>query len=38
VPRFVEFRSQPLPKSNIGKVLRRQLREPVEPVPQEQAA
>jgi long-chain acyl-CoA synthetase len=38
VPRFVEFRSEPLPKSNIGKVLRRQLREATEPVPQKQAA
>jgi len=28
-PRIVEFRSEPLPKSNIGKILRRQLREPV---------
>jgi long-chain acyl-CoA synthetase len=28
VPRHVEFREQPLPKSNIGKVLRRLLREP----------
>ncbi|MDD5325555.1 MAG: AMP-binding protein, partial [Polaromonas sp.] len=26
VPRIVEFRSEPLPKSNIGKILRRQLR------------
>ena len=26
MPRFVEFRSEPLPKSNIGKILRRQLR------------
>ncbi|MBX3620103.1 MAG: AMP-binding protein [Rhizobacter sp.] len=26
VPRFVEFRSEPLPKSNIGKTLRRELR------------
>jgi len=38
VPRFVEFRTEPLPKSNIGKVLRRQLREATEPVPQKQAA
>jgi len=28
VPKIVEFRSEPLPKSNIGKILRRQLREP----------
>jgi len=27
VPKFVEFRSQPLPKSNLGKILRRKLRE-----------
>ncbi len=27
VPRIVEFRSEPLPKTNIGKVLRRELRE-----------
>jgi len=26
VPRFVEFRTEPLPKSNIGKILRRELR------------
>ena len=28
VPRSVEFRSDPLPKSNIGKILRRELRKP----------
>lgn len=27
VPRIVEFRSEPLPKTNIGKILRRELRE-----------
>jgi long-chain acyl-CoA synthetase len=27
VPRIVEFRSEPLPKSNIGKILRRKLRD-----------
>ena len=27
MPRFVEFRSEPLPKTNIGKVLRRELRD-----------
>jgi long-chain acyl-CoA synthetase len=27
VPKLVEFRTEPLPKSNIGKILRRQLRE-----------
>jgi long-chain acyl-CoA synthetase len=27
VPRFVEFRTEPLPKSSIGKILRRQLRD-----------
>ena len=29
VPKVIEFRDEPLPKSNIGKILRRQLREPV---------
>ncbi len=29
IPRLVEFRSEPLPKSNIGKILRRELRDPV---------
>ena len=28
VPKFIEFRTEPLPKSNIGKILRRQLRGP----------
>jgi long-chain acyl-CoA synthetase len=28
VPKVVEFRSEPLPKTNIGKILRRALREP----------
>ena len=32
VPKIVEFRSEPLPKSNVGKVLRRQLRETSAPV------
>ena len=27
IPRIVEFRSEPLPKSNIGKILRRELRD-----------
>lgn len=27
VPKFFEFRSTELPKSNVGKILRRQLRE-----------
>ncbi len=27
VPKIIEFRTEPLPKSNIGKILRRQLRE-----------
>ena len=30
-PRFIEFRDEPLPKTNLGKVLRRALREPVPP-------
>jgi len=29
IPRTVEFRTEPLPKSNVGKILRRLLREPV---------
>jgi long-chain acyl-CoA synthetase len=29
VPKIVEFRSEPLPKTNLGKILRRQLREAV---------
>ena len=29
VPKIIEFREEPLPKSNIGKILRRQLREPM---------
>ncbi|HEU0202956.1 MAG TPA: AMP-binding protein [Burkholderiaceae bacterium] len=29
VPKVIEFRTEPLPKSNIGKILRRLLREPV---------
>jgi long-chain acyl-CoA synthetase len=32
VPKIVEFRSEPLPKSNLGKILRRQLRETPAPV------
>jgi long-chain acyl-CoA synthetase len=28
VPRLVEFRTEPLPKTNIGKILRRELRSP----------
>jgi long-chain acyl-CoA synthetase len=27
IPRFVEFRAEPLPKTNVGKILRRALRE-----------
>jgi long-chain acyl-CoA synthetase len=27
MPRIVEFRSEPLPKTNIGKILRRELRD-----------
>jgi long-chain acyl-CoA synthetase len=29
VPKIIEFRVEPLPKSNVGKILRRLLREPV---------
>ena len=36
MPRIVEFRREPLPKSNLGKILRRQLREA--PVPAVEAA
>ena len=32
VPRIVEFRTEPLPKSNIGKILRRELRGPPVPI------
>jgi len=28
VPKLIEIRDEPLPKSNIGKILRRELREP----------
>jgi long-chain acyl-CoA synthetase len=28
VPKWVEFRTEPLPKTNIGKILRRELRAP----------
>jgi len=28
IPRIVEFRAEPLPKTNIGKILRRELRDP----------
>jgi long-chain acyl-CoA synthetase len=31
MPRVVEFRTVPLPKSNIGKILRRELRDSVPP-------
>ncbi len=33
MPRIVEFRSEPLPKTNIGKILRRELRKSSAPVP-----
>ena len=33
IPRIVEFRSEPLPKTNIGKVLRRELRAPADAAP-----
>lgn len=32
-PRYIEFRDEPLPKTNLGKVLRRSLREPNAPQP-----
>ena len=28
MPRVVEFRADPLPKTNVGKILRRELRDP----------
>jgi long-chain acyl-CoA synthetase len=37
VPKFIEFRTEPLPKTNIGKILRRMLREPA-PAQAEQKA
>ena len=33
VPKLIEFRNEPLPKSNLGKILRRELRAPAEPAP-----
>ena len=33
MPRIVEFRSEPLPKTNIGKILRRELRNSSGPAP-----
>ena len=38
IPRIVEFRSDPLPKSNIGKILRRELRDKVPVSPAASAA
>jgi len=38
VPKFIQFRTEPLPKSNIGKILRRELREPVAESVEETAA
>ena len=38
VPRRIEFRAEPLPKSPIGKVLRRELREAMEPAEALEAA
>jgi long-chain acyl-CoA synthetase len=37
VPRFIEFRTEPLPKTNIGKILRRALRD-ANPTPTVQVA
>jgi len=31
VPKLIEFRSEPLPKTNLGKILRRELRTPAAP-------
>jgi long-chain acyl-CoA synthetase len=33
MPRYVEFRSEPLPKTNVGKILRRELRDAPAAVP-----
>lgn len=33
LPKFIEFRSEPLPKTNLGKILRRQLRDANRPAP-----
>jgi long-chain acyl-CoA synthetase len=38
VPRVVEFRTEPLPKTNIGKILRRELRTPTPAVKEPMAA
>ncbi|MBC7957300.1 MAG: AMP-binding protein [Cytophagales bacterium] len=38
VPRFIEFRTEPLPKSSIGKTLRRELRQGSAPQPSESKA
>ena len=38
LPRIVEFRREPLPKSNLGKILRRQLREALVPAVEAPAA
>jgi len=38
VPKIIQFRTEPLPKSNIGKILRRELREPVAEVVAETVA
>ena len=37
LPRSVEFRSEPLPKTNLGKILRRALRTPAAPLERQQA-
>ena len=29
IPKIIVFREEPLPKSNLGKILRRELREPL---------
>ena len=38
VPSFVEFRTEPLPKSNLGKILRRELRPSTPSTPPTQSA
>ncbi len=38
MPKIVEFRDEALPKTNLGKILRRQLRQPAQPQPQPNSA
>ncbi len=38
MPKIIEFRSEPLPKTNLGKILRRQLREAAAAIPSKSPA